>query len=142
METELLKAIFERQHEFSNKLGRQVETDWYSSVGRFKYPGETEEAQHVLKVVNEHATASIMEATELKDWTPWKHWSQQSGNKKFQPREFMYPGHVKEMRLEVVDNLCFLINAAMALGMTPEMLNVMHADKVAVNHRRQSEKDY
>ena len=142
MGIQLLEAIFERQHEFGVRLGRPIPEGWYNEEGTFIMQQTSEACLKILNIIDEHATASIMEATELKDWTPWKHWSTRSGNKLVSPDNFMTPEHVGKMRMEVIDNLCFTINAAMALGMDAEMLNIMHADKVAVNHERQSKKDY
>ncbi len=99
-----------------------------------------EEVQHVEHEVQKYALCLMMEASELMDWTRWKHWSQQLGNK--EPLVPGSPQHIREMRVEIADLMCFLVNAAFALGMTAEMFNTIHAEKVGVNHQRQNTGNY
>ena len=87
--------------------------------------------------VQHNALALLHEAAELHDWTRWKSWSQQLGNKV--PMVPGSLGHFQEMRVEVADALCFLVNCAMWLGMDAEELEAIHADKMVVNYARQEQ---
>lgn len=90
-----------------------------------------------LHLVEQNALAQLQESSELLDWTPWKHWSQKTGNKEVAPEDFCNRSHIKEMRREVIDAMCFLMNNAMALGMTPEIFYNEYCEKMGINHDRQ-----
>lgn len=138
----MLRDMFVRQMKFANRLNRftgiPVENcDEYSEL--LNYHQKTDEA---IKTVQENAQAIIMEGAELLDWTPWKHWSQKSGNKMINPDEMMSGSHIEEMRIELADITCFLINACMALGMDADTLNDYHRKKMEINHGRQDTGTY
>ena len=135
-----LTQIWERQKALQFRMGHP-----YPIPENFD-PGagivSVDDRDLVMDLVNTHATCLMMEASELKDWTPWKHWSKQSGNKQLKAHEIGNAEHIEEMRFEVVDCLCFMLNCARALGMTPEMLNEYHEKKTGVSHARQDSGTY
>jgi hypothetical protein len=95
------------------------------------------EQRIITQKVGEYCTALIQEACELRDWTPWKPWSGQLGNKSsVRPWSFE---HLREMRVEIADLWCFLQNAAAWLGMDQEMFVKYHLEKVEINFKRQRE---
>jgi hypothetical protein len=118
-----LEHIFRRQRQFKERVGGVT-------------LGDTAEIEEIERRVQQWAEAIMMESAELKDWTPWKHWSKQLGNKRTDV-ERGSSRHLAEMQLEVADLLCFLINCAIDLGMDAEMLDTMHYHKTCVNHARQ-----
>jgi len=134
--SDMLVLCFERQKAFQERLGLKFpEFPDYGSM-------DTASIALMLDGIDKNATAIIMEGAELKDWTPWKHWSVNSGNKEIKSSDFGSDAHLREMKMEVADILCFLINTAMYLGMTPQALNAIHAEKMGVNHGRQDSGNY
>ncbi len=98
------------------------------------------DAEMLATWVNEYSTCIMMEGAELKDWTPWKHWSQQLGNKsKVEPWS---AAHIEEMRIECADILCFLVNACMALGLDSQGLYDIYRAKADINLARQASGTY
>ena len=130
-ESDSLVCMFSDQLKFQEQLGFKVPV--------FPDFGRMDQSQIVLMhdILGKNAQAMLMESAELLDWTPWKHWSRKSGNKMVGPEEFGNPMHLKEMRLEIVDTMCFLMNCAMAVGMGPLMLHKIHAEKMQINRDRQ-----
>lgn len=102
-------------------------------------PPDKEELAHYLK---ENALAIMMEGAELQDWNSWKHWSRRSGNKQVAESDLFGEEHLREIKMEVVDLLHFVLEHAVLLGMTAEDLASMYFEKNAVNHDRQERGDY
>jgi NTP pyrophosphatase (non-canonical NTP hydrolase) len=148
MAEDMLEAVFRRQAEFAARiggagLGHPIGTDW----DRLATDGSLseEDAARITQAIDTYATCITQEAAELRDWVPWKHWSQSLGNKADKGPEGIEPWteeHLYEMRVEVADLLCFLVNTAMWLGMGAAELNAYHTEKVGVNHARQDEGKY
>jgi hypothetical protein len=86
----------------------------------------------------------IAEASEILDWTPWKPWSKQLGNKSpdFPIEKHFSEEHLREIRMEVVDQLHFVIEAAQILGMSSDDLYQMYLEKNGINHQRQDSGKY
>lgn len=138
-----LEQIFTRQQTFIHSIGRNpVLLNLYDESGFLIRDGDEEKIKLILQRIDEYATAIMMEGSELKDWTPWKHWSENAGNKAVTKNNMLSPDHIHQMRIEVADILCFLINVSLWLGMTPDTLNEIHANKVLVNHNRQEGGSY
>lgn len=131
-----LASMFEEQLSFQESLGLRLPV--------FPDFGKMDQAEMILMhdILGKNALAMMMESAELLDWTPWKHWSRKSGNKIVGPEEFGSPMHLKEMRLEIVDTLCFLMNCSMAVGMGPAVLKRIHSEKMQVNRDRQASGSY
>ena len=73
--------------------------------------------------------AAHVELDEALAWLPWKPWKGQ---------EPITPNQKQNAKLELVDTLCFLLNAWNALGGSPEELSGMHRAKCDENVRRQN----
>ena len=71
------------------------------------------------------AHAELSEALDWVSWKPWKAVEPLSANAK------------QNAKLELVDTLCFLLNAWNLLGGNPEELSGMHRAKCEENIRRQ-----
>ncbi len=86
----------------------------------FSKPLGKRQKELLYEGLKQYVLCSVAEAMEMLNWTTWKHWSVQLGNKK-QVEQFGEE-HLKEMREEVADQLAFLFSQAMVLGMTPKIL--------------------
>lgn len=131
-----LERAFKMQAEFADLLeasGRQrkVRIDF-----KALYEGCPNERRKLDEAVSQFADCLIMESAELKDWTAWKHWSSQMGNKQKDVAHGS-PEWVREMRIECADLFCFLINACQALGMTATDLFGHYLAKLETNYERQ-----
>jgi dimeric dUTPase (all-alpha-NTP-PPase superfamily) len=142
---DLLKRMFEMQHDLQARLG----TPMIGDDARRKRGGirinsladlnETDRAV-IKKWHKEFSLALMMEASELMDWSPWKHWSSRLGNKA--EITFLGPDHLREVHMEIVDCFHFLIDLALLYGFTAEDLFETFAEKNAINHRRQDGGSY
>jgi hypothetical protein len=92
--------------------------------------------------IDEVATCIAQEAAELRDWVPWKCWSQQVGGKHVHQANMWRPEHIHEMRVEVVDLVHFVVQAAILLGMDEHMLYDIWAQKARINNARQESGSY
>jgi hypothetical protein len=97
--------------------------------------------QWVTKWLGIWCTCLMQEIAELRDWTPWKHWSKQLGNKRTDVEPWTEE-HVKEMQMEVVDAWHFLMAAALTLGMNADTFYRLYCEKNGINHERQDQGDY
>jgi hypothetical protein len=138
----LLEECFARQVSFQKRLGQYIEKPYFFSEnhGPDGFISYLEPA--ALELVKVNADSLMMEAAELKDWTPWKHWSQRAGNKHPLAEDLGSPEHVEEMKIEVADAFCFLINCASALDMNASELAKYHEKKMGTNHERQNSDTY
>lgn len=87
------------------------------------------------------ATCITQEASELRDWVPWKHWSRRLGNKR-EDVSLWTPEHIEELRVEVIDLLHFVLEAAIVLGMGTKELFELWQKKANINVDRQVKGDY
>lgn len=94
----------------------------------------------LYKHVGELCTCVAQEAAELRDWTPWKHWSKQLGNKIEVDQGS--PEHLAELDAEIIDLLHFVLELAIVRGMDAEAVLTAYERKNAVNHKRQQQGDY
>ena len=88
----------------------------------------------------EYALALMMESAELMDWSPWKHWSKQLGNKS--PILPFSAAHRNEVKAELADLICFILNDCALWGITPSELVAATLAKTMVNHQRQATGTY
>lgn len=105
-------------------------------------PLSPEDAQVLSEWVGEYAKCLMMESSELMDWTPWKHWSVRLGNKKDGEIVPWSLDHIREMRMECADILCFLVNACSVLGMASQDLYDIYREKADINLARQATGSY
>lgn len=131
-----LNDIFDTQAYFLKMVADRPPIDFTQN------PLSPEDAEVLSTWVCEYAEAMQMESCELKDWTPWKHWSNRLGNKKDAEVTPWSPKHIYEMRLECADLLCFLVNACHVLGMTSQDLYRIYRDKADINIERQATGSY
>lgn len=96
----------------------------------------SEYAAEFFKEHKEQSLAVMMEAAELMDWTPWKHWSKQVGNKMIAASEVLSPVHRDEVAAEIVDTIKFLLNVSILWGITPVELVDHFRKKDDINHKR------
>lgn len=104
-------------------------------------PLSAERQRYLTEWTDKWLTCITQECAELRDWTPWKHWSQRLGNK----RDDVVPWsaeHLKEVRLELVDQFHFFMALCLIWGLTPQMLYDIYLEKNQVNHARQNQGDY
>lgn len=90
----------------------------------------------------EQSLAVMMEAAELMDWTPWKHWSKQVGNKSMPNEKILSAEHRDEVAAEIVDTIKFLLNVSILWGVGPDELINHFRKKDDVNHKRLSSGTY
>jgi dimeric dUTPase (all-alpha-NTP-PPase superfamily) len=81
------------------------------------------------KFTKEYVLAMHCELTEFSDWTNFKIWRK--------TRHVYDDQRLKELRIELIDLLHFLINLMILWEMTPEMLEEIFLEKNAENHNRQ-----
>lgn len=129
----MLKEIFEKQKELAIRYGVPVTFDFSQPLSK----GARTHLQHALE---ETANAIIHEAVELRDWLPWKHWSEQPGNKV--SIELWSEEHLLELKREVVDILHFTIELALILGISDVEIYEQYCQKNKENHERQDTKVY
>jgi dimeric dUTPase (all-alpha-NTP-PPase superfamily) len=142
----MLARMFELQKDLQRRLGtplvgiearerapispRTLALPWLSD----------DEKSNLRRWHKEFSLALMMESSELMDWSPWKTWSKQLGNKQ-QVAEFSNE-HVTEVLFEVADCFHFLINICLVYGITPEDLFESFTNKNKVNHTRQDGGSY
>lgn len=85
----------------------------------------------IIEGIGDFVKSCMHECAELENWTPWKPWSQQLGNKS--KIEQWGHEHIREMRMEVVDIMCFAFNLCHLLGMDWQTLWEMFNAKMDVN---------
>ena len=124
-----LGQIFEMQKDLMLRIG--VPVPLYS---------ETHSLTDLYEWSGNMCTAIIQEAAELRDWTPWKHWSKQLGNK--QQIEHGCQQHMKEMQMEIIDLFHFVLETAIIHGMTAEDIYKVYVEKNIINHERQKTGEY
>lgn len=134
--TTRLSEIFAHQRRFMSRF-----PDQYRGIDFNRQVLPYDDARQLSKMVQDIATCIAQEASELRDWTPWKHWSKQLGNKNGIVPHWS-PDHIHEMRVEVADLLCFVVNAAIMLGMDDEQLFDLWRDKAMKNVARQQQGNY
>ncbi len=127
-----LGDIFDTQAYFQKIVADRPDIDFSQN------PLLPRDAEMLATWVATYAEAITMEACELKNWTPWKHWSSRLGNKKDDEVTPWSPDHIREMRLECADLLCFLVNACSVLGMTSADLYDIYRRKADINIARQN----
>ena len=81
------------------------------------------EREHWTK---EHVVCMLDELSEVLGQINWKHWKKTR-------REV----DEMEIRYELIDLLCFLLNLMLVWGMTPKDIFTMHKAKLFENHKRQ-----
>lgn len=82
----------------------------------------------VNKWLKELCLCSMMESAELLEETNWKHWKKQAKTL-----------DLEATRMEVVDELKFVLSKAIALSMTAEDLYQYFSRKGEINDQRQKE---
>ena len=149
-----LDRIWQLQREFRDRIiKRKADADLdfpvfpeqlWDDIREFKREGDPvpDASMRIIENrIDHYATCMSQEVAELRDWTRWKDWSNQIGNK--DPDTVIGSDqHLGEMRIEVADLLCFLLNTAAWLGMDAEMLYDIYRAKVNINHARQDRQDY
>lgn len=126
-----LDRIFELQRVLMRRL----------DVPQAEQPGDRtpETLRHWHK---ELGTAIMIEAAELFDWAPWKHWSTRSGNKQVEQDQLYGPEHLHEIKMEIVDVLHFTLELAIVLGMTASDVYELYLEKNKINHERKKDEAY
>lgn len=131
-----LDMMFANQHELMQRFPKfSVLVDF----NRLVLPEH--DHQLLTAQIDDIATCIMQEAAELRDWVPWKHWSQRLGNKR-EDIELWTPEHIAELRMEVIDLLHFVLEAAICLGMGTNELFALWRHKAGVNVDRQKQGDY
>jgi hypothetical protein len=131
-----LAQIFAHQRKFMRRFSHLMPQDF----NRLVLPPE--DAACLTAQIDEVATCIAQEAAELRDWVPWKCWSQQVGGKHVHQANMWRPEHIHEMRVEVVDLVHFVVQAAILLGMDEHMLYDIWAQKARINNARQESGSY
>jgi hypothetical protein len=81
--------------------------------------------------LGDFVTSMIHEAVELQNWFPWKAWSRRLGNKV--DITWWSPDHFHEIRMEVIDLVCFLLNICCLLGIDHKMIYELYNKKMDIN---------
>ena len=111
------------------------------TLAKSKSMAREEQLSDMYHWIQEMGIAIIHEAAEIRDWTPWKHWSKQLGNKDTKI-VVGSEAHLKEIHLEVIDLLHFVIELALVTGLDAESIFKMYAAKHTINNDRQDQGDY
>jgi len=134
-----LDQVFDMQRGLQKRIGTPESVVSGASLKQAQFKHADAEFE-VLTWHKEFTLSLMMEAAELMDWMPWKHWSKQLGNK-----EFVEPygaTHVSEVHLEIVDCLHFLVNLSLLWGLTPQRMFEIYQEKNAINAARQESGKY
>lgn len=131
-----LREMFELQRALQSRLGTPLVGNEIRNAGRDFSTADESERETLTKWHKEFTLALMMEASELMDWSAWKHWSKRLGNKSDAVTPFTNE-HRAEILLEVVDCFHFLINIALLYGVDPDEIYNVFLSKNAVNHQRQ-----
>ena len=86
------------------------------------------------RAVKNYLDAMASECHELQDCLSWKHWYREAK----EGRQYELQD-VQNARVEVTDMLFFLISICQLLGVTPDDLFRLYAQKLGINHKRQDE---
>lgn len=78
------------------------------------------------------------ECRELEDLLPWKHWSKTQMGEKEHP-EATQKERLNHLRLELVDQIHFIVEALIFSGMTAESAYQLYIEKNKVNIARQEQ---
>ena len=109
---DMLTDMYRQQVGFARRLGLSVNMP----------PAE------VNRWLKELCLCSIMESAELLEETNWKHWKRSEK-----------PLDLEAARMEVVDELKFVMNKAIALSMSAEDIYQYFSRKGEINEQRQKE---
>ena len=121
--SDMLAAMLKRQRELYD-LNGFPSIDYSRPLGR--------RATEVLtQSIGDFVTSLHHEACELQNWLPWKAWSKRLGNKS--DVEWWSEQHILEMRMEVIDLVCFIFNICCILGIDYKTLYELYNDKMDVN---------
>jgi hypothetical protein len=131
-----LAQIFRMQKELMYRIGVPVPQFIYGPDGQVD-EGQLQVLYYWIQKMGE---CIIHEGVELRDWTPWKHWSRQLGNKV--PIRQGSAEHIKEIRTEVIDLVHFVVELAVLVGLEPDDLVQAYVEKNEINHQRQEKGDY
>jgi hypothetical protein len=110
----------------------QINWEWAEEFGQL----HPQDAAILWERLDTMCTALSQEVAELRDWTPWKHWSIKSGNKQVDTDKLGTEEHIREMRMEAIDALHFLFNIFLWLGMDAKSIHDLYMEKNAVNYDR------
>jgi hypothetical protein len=83
------------------------------------------------RALRDNILAAHAELSETLEWAPWKPWRTSAPQ--------MTESDVQNMKFEIVDTLCFMLNVWHLIGGTGEELALMHRAKSEENIRRQRE---
>lgn len=111
----LLQDIFNVQFEFFRK---------FYIINELNNSEKSKITRHMIEAISQ-------ELSELRNLLPWKHW------KKY--KNFQYEIH--EIRFEIIDIMCFLINISILWGMRDEEFYNYFMSKVKLNFERQINKN-
>lgn len=67
----------------------------------------------------------------------WKPWKGKHAEAMARPYSALTPEEVRELQFEWIDKLHFMLNEAIAIGLTPEMITNLYASKNQENRERQ-----
>ena len=137
---ERLEQMFQLQRELQMRLDTPLVGDGLRARGLAISDATPGELADLTKWHKEFSLALMMEASELQDWIPWKHWSKQLGNKQDVPQFSEHHRH--EVTMEIVDCFHFLINISLMWGITPSQLFDIFSTKNEINHARQNSGSY
>lgn len=119
----MLQELFERQAELNRRIGFD--------------PRELQEHFDPQKAgiwLNNYLAAMSNELEELRDCTFWKHWCAEAREGK---RFLLHD--LQNARVEVIDLLFFWISLAQCVGLDADGVMELYHQKLAVNHKRQTD---
>ena len=116
-----------------------MQADFNKKVGHVPHKGKNWKPN--MRWLQKWLTCISQEVAECRDWTAWKSWSKRSGNKLVSEADLYNPEHIKEIKLELIDIMHFLLSACLELRMDADEVYALYCEKMQVNHERQ-EGDY
>lgn len=144
---DMLVAIFERQAALMERMPTKRLTEEDCEYDNFipnlqSLPPEIR--QEIFREIAYSADKIGAEAHELKDWTPWKNWSKNIGNKdpRFPVEKIGSVEHMREIVFEQIDLVHFVVESFLVLGIGPEEMMALYDIKNSINHDRQNSGSY
>lgn len=112
-----------------------MQADFNKKVGHVPHKGKSVKPN--MRWLKKWLLCITQETAECMDYIPWKWWSKRSGNKLVEERDLYNEAHIKEIKLELIDIMHFLLSACLELRMDADEVYALYCEKMQVNHDRQ-----
>ena len=121
---DLLRVIFEKQHELNKRILKERHGLDYDKVCDQK-KDDTETIKNRVEWLLNYNRAQIHESIEMEDSLPWKWWKD------------MEQIDWENIRMELIDELHFWVSKCQLVGLNPDNLTELYMKKNKLNQIRQ-----